>query len=218
MSNSAVQSIISEELRAKLGRKCWYHGGNQVFESWKIPSPQKPGEDFLVPHKCAIFFTSNLDYAKETGNKTAKVTIFEDSNVLDMIVNYDESEKVRLLLKGNDLASKTLNVEHDFWHEGWKTGDVLRVAFNNPIVDEHMQEVALELSKSSGKSLAEANFIIQHNSSRGLIELICQFAKELGFDALYGFEVDRHSDVNKKVAQPWLAVFSSNIISSPEWF
>ena len=114
--------------------------------------------------------------------------------------------------------SKTLNVEHEFWHKGWKTGDVLRLAYTNPIVGRHMHEVASELSNSSGMSLANANFIIQHNSSRGLIELICQSAKRLGFDAMYGFEVDRHSGANEKVAQPWLAVFAKNIVSAPEWF
>ena len=218
MINSKVAPILSEEFKAKLDKKCWYHGSSQVFEAWEIPAPQKPNEEFLVPHNCAIFFTSNLDYAKGAGNKTAKVAISKDSNILDMTENYYESEKLRLLLKRHDLVSKTLNIQHDFWHTGWKTGDVLRVAFTDPVVGQHMQKVALELSKRSGIPLTEANIIIQHNATRGLIELICQSAKESGFDALYGFEVDRHSDANKKIAQPWLAVFSSSIVSAPEWF
>lgn len=218
MSDPNVKSILSEEFRAKLGKNCWYHGSNQVFDSWKIPSPRKPGEDFLVPHDCAIFFTSNLDYAKRAGNKIAKVAISEDSNILDMTKNYEASENLRLLIQAHDLMSKTLNVEREFWHEGWKTGDVLRLAYINPVVGQHMEKVALDLSKKSSIPLEIANLIIQHNSSRGLIELICQSAKELGFDGLYGFEVDRHSDANKKVAQPWLAVFSNNIVSAPKWF
>ena len=218
MINAKVEPILSEEFIAKLGKSCWYHGSNQVFDSWKIPPPPKPDEEFLLPHECAIFFTSNLDYAKRAGSKTARVAISKDSNILDMTENYDESEKLRLLLEQHDLMSKMLNIQHDFWHEGWKTGDVLRVAFDDPIVDKHMKDVALNLSERSGIPLMEANLVIQHNSSRGLIELICKSAKELGFDALYGFEVDRHSDANKKIAQPWLAVFSSNIVSAPEWF
>ena len=87
MSNAEAKSILSEEFRNKLGKNCWYHGSSQVFDSWKIPAPQKPDEDFLVPHKCAIFFTNNLDYAKGAGNKIAKVTVSEDSNILGRVIN-----------------------------------------------------------------------------------------------------------------------------------
>ncbi|TEI07151.1 hypothetical protein IPC1314_24305 [Pseudomonas aeruginosa] len=65
--------------------------------------------------------------------------------------------------------------------------------------------------------LEAATAVIQHNSARGLIELICVTAKKLGFDAIYGHEVDRHSFAGKKIAQPWLAVLSNGIISEPEW-
>lgn len=60
----------------------------------------------------------------------------------------------------------------------------------------------VNLTKKSDLYLEAAYKIIMHISSSNLIELICTSAKNLGFDAIYGHEVDRHSYKNKVVAQP----------------
>lgn len=207
---------ISNYLREKLDKPCWFHGTNQHFDSWLIPPPPKPGEDLLVPHT-AIFFTSDLDFAKGAGNKIAKVTLSSNGRILDAIENYEASERLRLSLRNHQIASRTLNSQHDFWHAGWRTGDVLRMAFADPALVEHLQNVAANLSRQSGLPIEAANVAIQHNTARGLIELICTSAKRLGFDAIFGHEVDRHSFKDKVIAQPWLAVLSKGIVSEPEW-
>jgi len=66
-------------------------------------------------------------------------------------------------------------------------------------------------------TLKQAEEMVFHNFTRGLIELICDCAHNLGYDALYGHEVDRHSDPNKVLAQPWLAVFKKGAVSEPIW-
>lgn len=214
--NGNGKIIISDILKTKLDSKCWFHGTEQDFDSWVIPPPVKPGEDLLVPHT-AIFFTSNLEFAKGAGNKIANVAVSSNVKILDTTANYDASEKLRKTLQKHEIMSKTLNVEHDFWHEGWKTGDVLRMTYSDPTLKTHLQKMTSNLSQQSGLPLEAANITIQLNASRGLIELICIGAKKLGFDAIYGHEVDRHSVEGKVISQPWLAVFSKGVVSIPEW-
>lgn len=187
------KAVISSELSDVLDKPCWYHGTDQSFSAWKLPPPKKPGEDLLVQHT-AIFFTINRDFAKEAGTRLARVSLSSNARLLDTIANYAASEHLRREVMRNPMTSRTLNVNHDYWHEGWLTGNVLRVAYNDP-----------------------AYSVVGHNSARGLIELICVSAKRLGYDALYGHEVDRHSEPGKAIAQPWLAVMSNGAVSSPEW-
>ena len=208
--------IISNELKQKLDLPCWFHGSDQNFDTWLIPPPPKPGEDLLVPHT-AIFFTSDLDFAKGAGNKIAKVSVSSSSKILDTTANYEASEKLRLSLSQHPIASRTLNIQHDFWHEWWKTGDVLRMTYSDPTLEAHLQKMVVSLSQQSGLPIEAASAVIQHNSSRGLIELVCTSAKKLGFDAIFGHEVDRHSFEDKVIAQPWLAVLTNGVVSKPEW-
>ena len=207
---------ISNELKEKLDSPCWFHGTEQAFDTWLIPPPPKPGENLLVPHT-AIFFTSDHDFAKGAGNKVAKVSISSSSRILDTMENYEASEKVRLALSQHEIASRTQNVQHDFWHEGWKTGDVLRMTYSDPVLENHLQQMTVNLSQQSGLPRDAASVVVQHNSARGLIELICTSAKRLGFDAIFGHEVDRHSSKDKVIAQPWMAVLSKGVVSKPEW-
>ncbi|WP_225913344.1 hypothetical protein [Pseudomonas asgharzadehiana] len=209
-------SAISPELNERLDTPCWYHGTKQNFESWTFPPPMKPGENLLVPHT-AVFFTSNIEFARGAGEKIAIVSLNSNSRVLDATENYDDSERLRKAVMRNEIASRTLNVGRDYWHAGWKTGDVLRMAFTDPQLENNLNEMISNHSRRLNVSLKVASAIVGHNATRGLIELICITARNLGFDALYGHEVDRHSIAGKKIAQPWLAVLSKGVVSEPEW-
>ncbi len=208
--------VVSDTLKEKLDIPCWFHGSDQSFDSWSFPPPPKPGENLLVPHT-AIFFTSNLDFAKVAGQRVARVSVSSESRILDATANYEASEKLRRTLLNHEIASKTVNVNHDYWHEGWRTGNVLRMAYSDPALELHLRKRIDNLSNKAGLSQEEASLVIQQNSARGLIELICVSAKNLGFDAIYGKEVDRHSHVGKVIAQPWLAVLSKGVVTEPEW-
>jgi len=214
--SATAPMTISKDLKEKLDSACWFHGTEQDFDTWIIPPPPKPGQNLLVPHT-AIFFTSNLDFAKGAGKKIAKVSISSNSRILDTTANYEASEMLRLSLSKHPIASRTVNIQHDFWHGGWKTGDVLRMTYSDPALEAHLQQTALNLSVRKGLPIEAANLATQLNCSRGLIELICTSAKKLGFDAIFGHEVDRHSFEDKIVAQPWLAVLSKGVVSNPEW-
>lgn len=215
-ANGTHSVVLSNQLREKQGSPCWYHGTDQHFQKWTFPPPKKPGENLLVPHT-SVFFTTNYEYAKGAGDNVARVSLSPTGRVLDTLENYGASEKLRVAVQQNEIASRTLNVEHDYWHKGWKTGDVLRMAYTDPVLSNHLNKMISDHSHQLGLPLEAASAIVQHNSARGLIELICVSAKRLGFDALFGHEVDRHSSPGKVIAQPWLAVLTSGVISEPEW-
>ncbi len=208
--------VLSSTLESQLDHDCWYHGTDQRFDTWTIPPPPKPNEGLLVPHT-SIFFTTDYKYADAAGKHLASVSLSSKTRILDTTANYDASEALRLELLKHEIASKTYNVNHDFWHEGWKTGNVLRMAYNDPRIESHMEKMIHDLAQQTGLDTETTSIIIQHNSSRGLIELICVFAKQLGFDAIFGHEVDRHSYNNHVIAQPWLAVMSKGYVSKPTW-
>lgn len=209
-------NAISSQLESKLDAPCWYHGTEHHFDSWLLPPPSKPGQSHQVPHT-ALFFTSNIDFAKGAGTNIASVSLSSKFKILDATANYLECEKLRLEVKRNDIAAKTHNIDHDYWHSGWKTGDVLRMAFTDAQLFHHLEELIVQHVQEFGMTPDQANACVMHNCSRGLIELICVSAQRLGYDALYGHEVDRHSIKNQKIAQPWLAVFNNNAISTPQW-
>lgn len=215
--NNLIFDSISSELKSKLDKPCWFHGTDQSFDSWKFPPPEKPGDEGLsVPHT-SVFFTSDFSYAKGAGKNVATVSLKSDIKILDTNVNYEATEKLRIEVIKNPIASRTLNIEHDIWHNGWKTGEVMRVMHRDPTLADRFNEMSFQYSKKFGISLETASNLVQLNISRGLIELFCTSAKKLGFDALYGHEVDRHSEENEIIAQPWLAVFCENIVSEPYW-
>ena len=213
---SPVSKPFSSDLEELFDRPCWYHGTEQHFISWIFPPPIKPGEDLAVPHT-AVFFTSNFDFAKGAGSKVAVVSLKSKSNVLDATSNYSASEKLRTAVAKNQIAARTLNVTHDYWHDGWKSGAVLRVAHTDSALDAHFNKMAIDLSKKLRIEHEQASSVVHHNITRGLIELICSEAKRLGFDALYGHEIDKHSEKGKILSQPWLAVFVKDVITEPEW-
>lgn len=137
---------ISDDLNKKLNLPCWFHGTEQYFDTWIIPPPPKPREILLVPHT-AIFFTSDMNFAKGAGKRIAKVSISSHSKILDTTANYAASENLRLSLRQHQIASRTLNIQHDFWHDGWKTGDVLRMTYSDPTLETHLQQMVVNLSR-----------------------------------------------------------------------
>lgn len=194
----------------------WYHGTSQLFDSWQCPPPQKPGDEPLVAHK-GLFFTSNIDFATGAGSRLARVSLKSHANILDATANYKAAEQLRVKIKDLELLSQTLNVQHDFWHQHWKTGHVLRAAFTNPLLQIQFSNQINALAKEYEIPLVAADFIFKQNMTRGLIEVICTATRIMRYDGIFGYEIDRQSKPGKDIAQPWLAVFNTDAISAPEW-
>ena len=98
----------------------------------------------MIAYHTAVFFTSNRCFAEGAGKNIAVVTLLSTAKILDTTGNYADCESLRKAVKANPLASATLNVDHDYWHKGWITGNVLRVAHNNPIVGINIRKMINE--------------------------------------------------------------------------
>lgn len=210
------ESILSDNVKHTLDAPHWYHGTDQVFDDWLIPPPPKPGQEVLVPHT-ANFFTSNDEFARPAGKYLAVVSLSSNAKTLDACLNYEASEKLRLLVAKNPSVKNLVNIQHDSWHEGWLSGDVLRATFNNSAAFATMKGNYIKQYIRNGYSNSAAHEIFGLNTARGLIELICVNARQLGFDAIIGHEVDRHSEGNAILVQPWLAALSKKAVSKPKW-
>jgi hypothetical protein len=100
------------------------------------------------------------------------------------------------------------------WKDGWRSGEVLRFAFSDTNAAVHLAQSAAALVKK-GMPMEAAVVLTQHNTTRGLIELICLEARALGYDALVGMEVDQQQ--GKRLPVPWLAVFNTTALAPLEW-
>lgn len=196
----------------------WFHGTHsETFKKWQFPPPAKINEPAI---HTGIFFTSNLNAAKRAGNNIAQVYLNSNIKILNTIYDQENSEKLRLaVIKNNPISTYTANVQYDYWHGGWITGDVLRITlFENscPFL-EKINLLKQMLMKEYFLPEAHANKIALHLSTKYHIEMICVEAKKLGFDAIFGYEVDQHSKLGEKLKQPWLCVFYESKISLPNW-
>lgn len=210
-SNS--QLVVSSALSEKLKTDGWYHGSYRRFSRWNFKPEAK--DHLTVPHS-ALFFTTNKDYALGAGPNLAKVSVRDSARVLDTTANYDGSERLRQELAKHPAMALLLNVEQRYWHNGWETGDVLRAVPIDDRFGQHLSQIVDQLM-SKGMNEEAAKITAQANTTRGLIEEICRQAKKLGFDAIYGHEIDRHSRPGNNIAQPWLAVMTPGVITDPEW-
>lgn len=202
--------------RSFLESQYWYHGTTQQYDTWKCPPPKKPGDEPLVAHS-GLFFTSNIDFARGAGHSVARTTLSSNAKILDATANYDATEQLRTLIKDLELVSQTVNVQHDYWHQHWKTGKVLRAGFSDPFLMMHFMNQTEGLAQELDIPLHVADFIFKQNITRGFIEVICKAARSMGYDGLFGYEVDKHSGSGNEIAQPWLAIFRKEVLSSPDW-
>jgi hypothetical protein len=100
------------------------------------------------------------------------------------------------------------------WEEAWRTGEVLRFASQDPTFSRFFAGFAAQFKGFSPK---EQVFIAGHNLTRAWIELITVSAAQIGFDAIHGFEIDRHAGIKPPPAVSWLAVMNAAAVTSPVW-
>ncbi|OES24493.1 hypothetical protein [Alteromonas macleodii] len=213
---NSQHKLLSAELHEKLGIPCWYHGTNMRFSAWQCPPPPTPGNELSVPHT-GLFFSSNWTFANNAGTYLAATTLRHNARILDTIANTSATERLRLAIANHPVAKMTRNIDKTFWHEGWRTGDVLRIHHTRPALDQYFKQYAAQLCANTTLTMQAAEQQAQLNITRGFIELVCVTAKNQGFDAIYGYERDSESHPGLVVAQPWLAVMSKTAITPPEW-
>lgn len=194
----------------------WYHGTDASFEKWTCPPPVKKGSELLVPHS-AIFLAKDKDYAAVAGKYMCTSFLAGTPRLIDTVCDTQSSEKLRREVSKNPFMRRTVNVDHSYWHDGWKTGDVLRFAYQDASVLRDLQTLISRQSRELGISLKVSEELVGLNLTRGLIEEIVKATRKLGYDGFIGYEVDRHSVKGQKKSRKILSLLSAEFLTSPVW-
>ncbi|PJX33360.1 hypothetical protein CWM53_04980 [Klebsiella sp. A-Nf5] len=200
-----------------LYEKKWFHGTNEKFEAWSFPPPRKKGNEILqVPHT-AVFLTSEKDFAQGAGKHLCSVKFIKPPKIIDTVNNYESSERLRLLVMKNPAIARSLNINKTFWHEGWKTGEVMRFTYQDKFLASELDRCMRSQAKQMKTSLEDFLRIFKHNLTRGLIEEMVKATRTLGFDGFVGYEIDKHSADGQRKSREIIALLNPGFITRPEW-
>ncbi len=193
----------------------WFHGTTGPrFSTWQVPPPPVPGEELRVPHT-GIFFTKDLDAARKVGPYVCSVRLTDKTRILDATQPSTDTEQLRRVVIENEIARMCIYARTpQAWVSAWRTGEVLRFASDDPRFSLHLDRYAKQFK---GVPHDVQQTIAGHNWTRGWIELIVASATKLGFNALHGFEIDRHAGVSPPPAVSWLAVTDAEAVTAPMW-
>lgn len=207
----------------------WYHGTSyEPFEDWRHPVNFK--ESHEVGHS-AIFFTQEIDFARVAGPNIARVRLSNGAKIIRPEFPGKRSASLRKVIsESNDVARACYWLKDDkTWCHAWRTGEVMRVQPDHTrpgainMIERALQYSAAEMQQlfhSRGQAVPENELYnqVRQNLTRGWIELIVAGARELGFQAIRGYEIDRHTYPDKKpLSRSWLAVIDKEILSAPDW-
>jgi hypothetical protein len=203
----------------------WYHGTDaSQFKDWMVPPPGTA--PFMVAHS-AVFFSTERDYATAAGPNVCQVSLLPSAKILTPGRPDWASDQLRKrLAKSHPLAEHcTWVTDEKTWARAWATGEVMRYGYN-----PHDREAA-------GTFDAVLNGILRalqplraeypdsvireqalHCLTRSWIEQIVRIAKQMGYQAVHGAEVDKWRGAGlPPIARSWLAVLDASVITDPAW-
>jgi hypothetical protein len=198
----------------------WIHGTEVHFNKWKLPLDKQPHKGGMESHT-AIFFTTSSTYALGAANGTGglcSASLIENSNVLDMNnCTSSQSEKYREQCSKKRLGSKNPQILYpEHWRNGWKTGNIMKYAASSEAEFAAMQEkVKLAIHHKETPQGAAAHNELQI-LTRSVIEELVASARELGYDAVIGNEIDTLHATGPKT-YPIMFVLNHNKLSEPSW-
>jgi hypothetical protein len=188
----------------------WYLSSDKKKARWPYISPVK--KSLLLPYT-SVFLSADIKQALIQGKHLAVTSLKPETRLLNTVTDYEGSEKLRTVARKNLLLSRSHNVEHDFWHEGWRSGDVLKFAWDDDSLDQHFhQQVSRDAEQYDFHPSRMMEIFIQ-NLSRGLTEHLCQCAQHLGYDGLYGMQ----HGIYEGYLMPFMAIWHERTITQPEW-
>lgn len=192
----------------------WYHGTDvDQFNEWQIPPPFYKQK--IIAHK-GIYFTTNKEFAEAVGPNIAAVKIDRNAKILNTLTDLKMSEKLRKELCKQQLFKSLENSKQYYWINGWKDGSILRPAFLPNTFAEH-QYISYFAYYTKHHPTTDPKFAAGQHLTRELIEIISAGAKSMGFDGIYGHEIDRWNKNKQVIAVPWLCILNKEIISQPKW-
>lgn len=198
----------------------WFHGTNDDrFSRWIFPPPSSLTKPELYIHSMS-FLTTDRILALRAGKNICRSRISSGAKVLEITRDLHASEMLR-----NQVLMTELGKYHDYvqnfeyWIESWTQGRLLRYGSNHPDLKyklETTQRLAEKYIAGSRETKHRDAWLKAQNLTREWIELIGKSARNMGFDALIGNEIDSRR-LTGPVACPVLFVLTEHTISSPIW-
>ncbi|WP_313397411.1 hypothetical protein [Acinetobacter variabilis] len=174
-----------------------------------LPVP-KPG--FI--YSSAIFFSSDRHHAAKFGSRVTVSRLSIDAKILNALTDTYNIEQVRLSLLSHPIFSRSLNVDKDFWHSGWASGEALEFHYKNDDLEHHFYKTISSEAEENDIHPSEMKNIFFENLNRNLINQISSIIKSIGFDGIY---CNERITSDGKLA-PMLILMSSEAMSEPKWF
>lgn len=207
-----------------ISSKIWLHGRTVYFEQWVLPSSVQTHNRGLESHS-AIFFTTGKDYALKAARGSGglcSASLIESANILDMNnCTAEASEQYRLQVAKKPIGCKNPQVINSLqWSQAWATGSIMKYSATSPPLstEEYAQLTEKARLAVYGRHTPEgvaAYHELQQLTRRVIDELILS-ARELGYDAVIGNEIDTQNP-----AQPTkfeiLFVLNETVLTPPNW-
>jgi hypothetical protein len=200
--------------------KIWMHGTQVHFNSWKLPLEKQVHKGDMEPHG-GIFFTTSKEYALGAANGsgglcTAKLK--ESAKTLNMNnCTGSQSEQYRIQCSKQILGAKNPQILYaQHWQQGWKSGNIMKYSASSEAENVVMQRKAnLAINSKHTPEGAAAHNELQL-LTRSVIEELVVSAKELGYDAVVGHEIDTLHPTGPKKFEIMFVV-NHHVLSDPIW-
>lgn len=202
----------------------WLHGTSTYFEQWALPTCAQPYNRGFESHS-AIFFTTDKNYAmKAACNSDGLCTanLIDSARLLNMNDCAPElAERYRLRVLQKSIGSKNPNVltSHQ-WRQAWVNGSIMKYAATSPplTAEEHEQlkQMARLAVYEKHTLKGRVAFKTLQQLTRTVIEELITSARELGYDAVIGNEIDTDNPTQPMV-YPIMFVLNPNMLTTPLW-
>lgn len=172
----------------------WWHGTEVTFNNWLIPDKFQPHKNGMESHS-AIFFASDQRFALGASHGTGlhcSARLMPEAKIIDMNrPQGDLSEVYRNQVMKKPIGSKNPQVIFpQYWSEGWLSGKIMKYAPTSEDEIRSMQHKAYIARTQKHTAAGAAAFNELQLLTRSVIEELVISARELGFDAVIGNEID----------------------------
>jgi len=198
----------------------WIHGTEVYFEQWKIPLGKQPHKGGMESHS-AIFFTTSKEYALGAANGSGGLcssSLSKGSNILNMNnCSSSQSEDYRKQCSNKNIGSKNPQIIYpEYWKQGWASGQIMKYAASS----EHEFKIMQQKVNLAVNHRHTAEGVAAHRElqtlTRAVIEELVKSARELGYDAVIGNEIDTLYPTGPKT-YPIMFVLNHNKLTDPVW-
>jgi len=203
-----------------MNKEVWLHGTEVYFDKWKLPLGKQPHKSGMESHS-AIFFTTSREYALGAANGSeglCSAELLSSSNILDMNnCTNTESEKYRLQVAQKYIGRRNPQVIYpQYWKKGWQSGSIMKYAASTPQEAAEMQKKANLAIHAKHTPQGAAAYNELQLLTRNVIEELVVSARELGYEAVIGNEIDTLHPLGSKTYKIMFAL-TTKAVSDPEW-